>query len=432
MREMRGSPLRSFTRAARTVCAVLTVGVLALAGVVPSALAKAKARTASLPPLKIGFLYPETGIFAAPGQYMNEGLTLFLTQHHYTLAGRKIEVITADTQGNPNVAITQAEKLIEQDHVNLLFGPLTAAEGVALLPVINRFHIPTIYPIVSSDNLTQRTISPYIVRTGWTSSQTTQPLGWYAYHVLHYRRVATIAYDFSFGWESVGGFVNSFQHEGGKVVKEIWTPLTTTNYAPYLSQIPKNIDAVFVSYSGSAAINFIHQYRQFGLKLPIIAQGNTTDESTLAAEGPQAIGIISALHYSAALKTPANERFVKAYVAMWHHVPSYYSEGTYVGGMFLLAGLEAVHGNINNTARFIAAMRHARLVAPRGPIRMDAYGNPIENVYIRKVEKVHGQLQNTVIYTFHNVSQFWTWPPKEFLKQPVYSRSFPACNACNP
>jgi branched-chain amino acid transport system substrate-binding protein len=416
--------VRGFLKAAFSVVATATLAV-AWAG--PSAIAKA--RSATLPPLKIGFLYPQTGVFAAPGQFMYEGLTLFLRQHNYELAGRKIQVITADTQGNPNVAITQAEKLIEQDHVNLLFGPLTAAEGTALVQVIDRSRIPAIYPIVSSDDLTQRTISPYIVRTGWTSSQTTQPLGWYAYHVLHYRRVAVIAYDFSFGWESVGGFVNSFQHEGGHVVKEIWTPLTTTNFAPYLSQIPTNVDAVFASFSGSTAINFFQQYKEFGLKLPIIAQGNSTDESTLTQTGPSALGVVTALHYSADLQTPDNQRFVKAYVAMWHHEPSYYSEGTYVGGMFLLAGLKAMHGNISNTLAFIAAMKHAHITgAPRGPITMDSYGNPVENVYIRKVEEVHGQLQNVVIYTFHNVSQFWHWTPQQFLKQPVYSRSFPAIN----
>jgi branched-chain amino acid transport system substrate-binding protein len=404
--------------------------LLAVLAAVPAA-AQAAPRHAALPPFKIGFLYPQTGIFAAPGQYMYEGFTLFMRQHHYELAGRKIEVFTADTQANPNIGITQATKLIEQDHVDMLYGPLSATVAYALIPVIDRFHIPAIYPIASADNLTQRERDPYIVRTGWSSSQTTQPLGWYAYHVLHYRKVAVIAYDQSFGWESVGGFVNSFQHEGGKVVKIIWTPLSTTNYAPYISDLPKNVDAIFASYSGTDAIDFFQQYREFGLKLPIIAQGNATDESTLPATGPSALGVITALHYSAALDTPANRAFVRAYEAMWHHVPSYYSEGAYVGLMFLAAGLKAVHGDTSNTAAFLNAIRHAVVPnAPRGPVRLDAYGNPIENVYIRKVVEVNGQLENKVIYTFHNVSQFWIWPPKVFLAHPVYSRTYPPCNAC--
>ncbi len=404
------------------VAATVALAAAACGSTTPSS-APAK----NLGPIKIGFLYPQTGVFAAPGQYMYNGLELFLQQHHYELAGRKIEVITADTQGNPQVGITQAQKLVEQDHVNLLFGPLSAAVGSALVPFIDQAKIPTIYPIVSSDNLTQRTISPYIVRTGWTSSQTTQPLGAYAYKTLGYRKVVTVGYDFSFGWESIGGFVQTFQQNGGKVLKEIWSPLTATNYAPYLSQIPKSgIDAVMISYSGSAAINFIHQYKQFGLKYPIIAQGNTTDESTLAAEGPDAIGIISALQYSGALTNPNAVAFEKAYEKEFGAVPSYYSEGTYVGGMFLQAGLEKMHGNISNTAAFLKAMRTASIPnAPRGPITMDKYGNPVQNVYIRKVEMVNGQLQNTVIYTYPKVSQFWTTPPSVFLAHPVYSNTYP-------
>lgn len=407
--------------------AILGVAATTMLSAAAGVAAPVTASARTLPPLKIGFLYPETGVFAAPGQFMANGLTLFLQQHHYVLDGRKIEVITADTQGNPQVAITQAQKLVQQDHVNLLFGPLSAAVGSALQTYIDQAKIPTIYPIVSSDDLTQRQPSPYIVRTGWTSSQTTQPLGDYAYKHLHYRKVVTVAYDFSFGWQSVGGFVSSFQHEGGKVVKEIWSPLTTTNYAPYLSQIPKSgINAVMVSFSGSAAINFIQQYHQFGLKYPIIAQGNTTDESTLNAEGKDAIGIISALQYSGSLTNKYALAFERAYELKYHTVPSYYSEGTYVGGMFLLAGLQKMHGNISNKLAFIRAMRTASLPdAPRGPITMDKYGNPVQNVYIRKVEYVHGRLRNIVIFTYPKVSQFWTTPPSVFLKHPVFSNTYP-------
>lgn len=410
----------------------LSISLTALASLsmVAAAFAQAPTQAASLPPLKIGFLYPQTGVFAAPGQFMAEGLKLFLQQHNYTLDGRKVIVYPADTEGNPIVAVQKAQQLILQDHVNLLYGPLSAAEGSALVPTINQYKIPTIYPIVSSDNLTQRTISPYIVRTGWTSSQPTQPLGYYAYHTLNYRKVVTIGYDFSFGWESIGGFVQTFQANGGKVLKEIWSPLTTTNYAPYLSQIPTSgINAVMISFSGSAAINFIHQYKQFGLKYPLIAQGNTTDESTLAAEGPDAIGIVSALQYSAVLTNKNNQAFKSAYLKEFHHSPSYYSEGTYVGGLFLLAGLQKVHGNTSNALAFVRAMRTASVPnAPRGPIQMDSYGNPVQNIYIRKVENVGGHLENVVIHTFPMVSQFWTTKPSVFLKNPVYSNTYPVPN----
>jgi branched-chain amino acid transport system substrate-binding protein len=386
---------------------------------------------AAMGPLRIGLLVPLTGYLAAPGKYMVEGITLFLKQHNNTLAGRRIDLIVADSRGDPLTGLTQARKLVEQNHVALIMGPLSAAVGSALAPYLGSHRIPAIYPIVSSDDLTQRKHFPYLVRTGWTSSQTTMPLGDYAYRTLGYRRVATIAYDFEFGWQSIGGFVQTFQQDGGKVVKEIWTPQTTTNFSPYLSEIPQDIDAVMVSFSGSTAINFIQQYHSFGLREPIVGQGNLTDESTLGPTGPSAIGIIDALHYSADLHTPANQAFVKAYMAAYGHVPSYYSEGTYVGGMFLQRGLDVVHGDLSNPDAFVKALHAVHLAdAPRGPVYLDSYGNPVENVYIRKVEQVNGQLANVVIHTFFNVSQFWTYPPATFLAHPVFSRTYPPCNAC--
>jgi branched-chain amino acid transport system substrate-binding protein len=382
-------------------------------------------------PLRIGLLIPETGYLAAPGRFMREGFDLYLKQHDGRLGGREAQVFVGDTAGNPSVGLTQARRLVEQDHVTVLFGPLSAAVGSALAPYIDAHKTLAIYPIVSADDLTQRKISPYIVRTGWTSSQTTQPLGEYAYKTLRYRTAATIAYDFEFGWQGIGGFVQTFQQDGGTVTKQIWTPQTTTDFSPYLSQIPRDVDVVMCSFSGSTAINFFQQYRAFGLKMPLVCQGNATDESTLAATGPSAIDTLTALHYSAALDTPANTAFVAAYEAGYGHVPSYYADGTYVGLMFLDRALRATHGDETDAAAFAKVIRGISIPdAPRGPVALDAYGNPIENVYIRKVAEVNGALVNTVIYTYHRVTQFWTYPPAQFLAHPVYSRTYPPCNGC--
>ncbi len=379
---------------------------------------------------KIGFLYPVTGIFAAPGKYMQEGLELYLKEHDGTLGGMKAEVVVADDQGNPSVGLTQLRKLVEQDHVDVVFGPLSAAVGSAIVPYLEEHKVAAVYPIVSSDDLTQRTPSAYIARTEWTSSQPTHVLGDYAYKTLKYRKVATIAYDFNFGWESLGGFIDTFQRDGGKVVKEVWTPLVTSDYSPYLSALPHDVDAVTCSFSGAAAVNFIKQYRAFGLKMPLICQGNTTDESTLQAS-PDAVGMITALQYSAAIKSPANEKFVAAYTKAYGHEPSYYAEGTYVGAEYLDRGIAAVKGNTSDAAAFVKAIRAVRITdAPRGPLRLDDRGNPVENIYIRRVELQNGKLANDVIATYPNVSQFWTYPPADYLKQPAYDRTHPVCNAC--
>ncbi len=147
--------------------------------------------------------------------------------------------------------------------------------------------------------------------------------------------------------------------------------------------------------------------------------------------GDEALGIITALHYSAALATPANRKFAQAYEAKYKQIPSYYSEGTYVAGVALKAALEATAGDIENVDRFLSALRRVDLSdAPRGPMRFDGFGNPIQNIYVRKVERVAGRLQNTMIHTVPNVSQFGPYKPEEYLKNPVYSRDYPLCRHC--
>jgi branched-chain amino acid transport system substrate-binding protein len=140
---------------------------------------------------------------------------------------------------------------------------------------------------------------------------------------------------------------------------------------------------------------------------------------------------VTCLHYSAALDNPANKKFVQAYEAKYKQAPSYYSEGTYVSALALEAALNATGGAVEDVDKLLAALRKVDLSdAPRGPIRFDDRGNPVENEYVRKVEKVNGRLQNTVIHSFPGVSQFWTYKPEEFLKNPVYGRDFPPCKNC--
>ena len=147
--------------------------------------------------------------------------------------------------------------------------------------------------------------------------------------------------------------------------------------------------------------------------------------------GDEVLGVITALHYSAALNNPVNRKFVQAYETKFKQMPSYYSEGTYVAGLQLKRALEAISGEAENRERLVAALRKVELTdTPRGPIRFDEYGNPIQNIYVRKVERVSGRLQNTVIHTFEKVSQFWIYKPEEYLKNPVYDRNFPPCKYC--
>jgi branched-chain amino acid transport system substrate-binding protein len=139
--------------------------------------------------------------------------------------------------------------------------------------------------------------------------------------------------------------------------------------------------------------------------------------------GDEAIGVITALHYSGALDTPANRKFAAAYRARFNRVPSYYSESMYTGGHWLTAAIEALEGRVEDRPALLEAIRQAQPAGlPRGPVQIDDYGNPIENIYVRRVERVNGMLQNTVIHTFPRVSQFWKYDPAAYLREPIYAR----------
>jgi len=409
------------------------VALLALAlGAVTSLLA-AGPTSAQKGPIKVGFLVTQTGPLAANGKDMLNGLELFLQETGAKLAGREVKLIVEDDESKPATGLVKIRSLVEGQGIQVLVGPLNAAVGYAISPYVESKKVPTLYPIVASDDLTQRRRNPYIVRTGWTSSQDTHPFGKWVYDTLKYKRMVTIGYDFAFGWEVAAGFQRTFEEAGGQVVQKLWPPQGNADFAPYITQMRRDVDGVFAIFSGADAVRFTKQYDEAGLKarLPLVGGGTLTDEHVLRTMSDEVLGVVTALHYSAALETPANKRFVQAYEAKFKQVPSYYSEGAYVAGLTLKAALEADGGDVENVDRLIAALRKVDLSgAPRGPIRLDDYGNPIQNVYVRKVERIGGRLQNTVIHTFPNVSQFWTYKPEDFLKLPVYSRDVPPCRHC--
>ena len=317
---------------------------------------------------------------------------------------------------------------MEKDGAHVLIGGLMASTGYALMPYVDAKKIPAIYAIMASDDLTQRVRAKWMVRTGWTSSQPSHPFGDYAYKELGYRKIATIGYDYAFGWEVIGGFQQTFEDAGGKIIQKLWTPVGNLDYGPYLGQINKDADAVFALFFGAGALNFVKQYRQYGLKdkIPLIGGGTTTDEHVLPSMGDEALGVITALHYSEAIDTPVNKKFSAAFRKFAGKAASYYGEGPYTGGKWIIDAIKNIKGNVEDREKFLAALKSLKMTdAPRGPIVLDDYGNPIQNIYIRKVERVGGELQNTVIKTYPKVSQFWTYNVADYLKQPLYSRDYP-------
>ena len=384
-------------------------------------------------PIKIGFLAPLTGPFAQIGKDMVNGTELFLDEINRQVAGRKIELIVEDTEGQPATALNKSRKLVEQDRVHVLTGGLLANVGYALQPFIDGAQVPATYPVMAADDITQRKPARWIVRTGWATSQPMHALGDWVIKNTKYRKVATIGMDYAFGYETVGGFQRVFEEGGGQVVQKIWTPLNTNDFAPFMAQIKRDADAVLALFVGRLALQFMKQYQEAGLhgKLPLLGGGTTTDESVLPQMGDEALGTITALHYSQAIDTPQNHRFARAFEAKAGKIASYYSEATYTNMRWITEAIKAVGGKAEDRPALLAALRKVDIKdTARGPLSVDAHGNPVQNIYIRKVERVGGRLQNTVIATYPAVSQFWKYKPEDFLKQPLYGRDHPPCKAC--
>jgi branched-chain amino acid transport system substrate-binding protein len=378
-------------------------------------------------------LAPLTGAFSGAGKDMLAGLELYFDEINRQIAGRRIELVVEDTEGNPQQALSKARKLVEQDKVHLLTGGLLAPTGYALHPFVESARIPTTFPLIASDDLTQRKAAKWIVRTGATASQPMHAFGDWTVKSTKYRRIVALSLDHAYSWEALGGFQRTFEEQGGQIVQKIWVPFTTNDFAPYLAQIRRDADAVLLTLGGRYSIQFAKQWQSSGLaeRMPVLAGGVTVDETVLTQLGDEANGWVSTLYYSAALDTPANRRFVKAFEAKTGKTASYFSETCYTGARWIADAIKAVDGKVEDRDTLLAALRRVDIKeSPRGPISVDNLNNPVENVYVRRVERVGGKLQNTVIATIPAVGQFWKYNPEEYLKQPLYTRNHPACKFC--
>jgi len=375
-------------------------------------------------PVRIGLLTVKTGPLAQGGIQMEQGMTRFLKDRNYTLAGRKAELVVGDTGGNPAGTKTKTQELVERDNVDLIIGPLAAFELLAITDYAAQAKMP-ILSLAAAEDMTQRRPNPYFVRASATSAQSMHPLADYAAKELKYKRVMTVTEDFAFGHEQMGGFQRVFEDAGGRVVKKLWPPLVTPDYTPYLAQL-SGVDAVVQGFAGSNPLKFMKQYKDAGLKLPVLSGSVGCDDALLKSFGDEAVGIISCSAYTADLDTPSNKRLVDGMVKDYGNIPGIYAAGIYINGMVAEAGLEKTGGKTDDRDALIKALRAVSLTdTPRGPFHFDHLGNVVGAFYIRRCERKGDKLVNTTIKTYKDVSQFWTYDEKWFLAQPVYSRDYP-------
>ena len=377
-------------------------------------------------PIRIGLMTVKTGPLASGGLDMERALVMYLRERNNMLAGRKVELFVADSAGVPAQARSKTQELVERDKINVLIGPLAAGEALATDDYIRQQQLPTL-SVAAAEDMTQRNPNPWFVRGTSTSSQCAQPMADYCAKTLKYKRMAVIADDIPYGHEMCAGFQRVFEENGGKIVQKMFPPLTVPDYGTFLAQLKTNIDGIFLGFAGSNGFRYVRQFNEYGLrgKLAIIGGMTALDEAVLRNMKIEALGIITTCWYSATLDNPLNKKFAAAFRAEAKYDPGFYAAATYVEAAVLENALRAVKGKIEDKAAFMKALRSSKTDTVRGPVSFDSYGNVVGNVYIRKVEREEGRLVNSVIYTYPNVSQFWSYKPEEFLKNPVYSRDWP-------
>jgi len=369
----------------------------------------------------------KTGPLASGGIDMERALIQYLRERNNMLSGRKVELFVGDSGGVPAQARTKIQELVERDRIHLMIGPLAAAEALAADDYIRQAQLLTL-SVAAAEDLTQRRPNPWFTRGTATSAQCAHPMADYAYKELKMRRMVTIADDFAYGHEMSAGFQRVFEELGGKIVQKMFPPLTVPDYGTYLAQLKTNVDGIFLGFAGANGFRYLRQFNEYGLLKKVTPVGGMTalDEAVLRNMGDEALGIVTSCWYSAEIENAVNKRFVANFRVDWKYDPGFYAAATYTEAAVLEAALNQIKGRIEDKPAFMKVVRGLKNVETcRGPVSFDQYGNVVGNNYIRKVERKDGRLVNRVIKTYPNVSQFWTYKPEEFLKNPVYSRDYP-------
>src|SRR4051812_42082872 len=397
---------------------VQTAGAVSLLNALPV--------SAQSAPIRLGLMTVKTGPLASGGIDMERALVQYLKEHGGAMAGRKIDLVVGDSGGVPAQSRTKLQELVERDRIQIMIGPLDTASALASDDYIRQAQLLTL-SVAAAEDMTQRKPNPWFTRGTSTSSQCAMPLADYAAKTLGNKRMAVIADDIAYGHEMCAGFMRVFEDAGGKVVQRMFPPLTVPDYGTYLAQLKTNIDGIFLGFAGSNGFRYLRQYNEYGLMGKVKPIGGMTalDEAVLRNMGDEALNIVTSCWYSAEIDNPVNQKFVSSFRSQWKYDPGFYAAATYTEAAVLEATLNQIKGNIEDKQAFMKAVRSIKVDTCRGPVRFDQYGNVVGNVYIRKVARKEGRLVNTVVHTYPNVSQFWTYNPVEFLKTPVYSRDWP-------
>ncbi|HZR90728.1 MAG TPA: ABC transporter substrate-binding protein [Bradyrhizobium sp.] len=366
------------------------------------ALALAPARAEDT--FKIGLIVPMTGGQASTGKQIDNAIKLYMKQHGDTVAGKKIEVILKDDGALPDKTKTAAQELIVNEKVNVIAGFGVTPAALAAAPLATQGKIPEVVMAAGTSIITEK--SPYIVRTSFTLPQSSTIIGdWAVKNGI--KKVATLTSDYAPGNDALASFKEHFTAGGGEIVEEVKVPLANPDFAPFLQRMKDaKPDAVFVFVPAGQGGNFMKQYAERGLDkagIKVIGPGDVMDDDLLNGMGDAALGAVTAHIYSAAHPSQMNKDFVAAYKKEFNQRPGFMAVGGYDGIHLIYAALQKTGGNADGD-KLVEAMKGMAWESPRGPISIDPETRDIvQNVYVRKVEKVDGELYNVEFETFKDV-----------------------------
>ena len=336
--------------------------------------------------LKVGLMLPATGTFAALGTAIENGFRLYVTEQGGKLSGREIEFVKVDDESDPAKATDNVNKLIKRDNVDVLVGTVHSGVAMAMAKVAKDSNTILIVPNAGADAVTGPMCGPTIFRSSFSNWQPGYAMGEVVAKKGH-KNVVTITWKYAAGDESVRGFKESFEKAGGKVVKELSLPFPNVEFQALLTEIASTKpDAVYTFFAGGGAVKFVKDYAAAGLRksIPLYGAGFLTD-GTLEAQGADANGLLTTLHYADSLSNPRDSAFRLAYVKTYKLQPDVYAVQGYDAAQMLGAGLAAVKGDISKKAEFGAALRSARIDSPRGAFTLGKNHNPVQDIYLRQV-----------------------------------------------
>jgi branched-chain amino acid transport system substrate-binding protein len=344
-------------------------------------------------PLKVGFMLPYSGTFAKLGKFIDDGFRLNVERQGGSLGGRRIEFVQVDDESKPESATDNMNRLIGREKVDLVVGTVHSGVAMAMVKVARDTNTPLIIPNAGVNEATGPMCAPHIFRTSFSNWQVCEPMGKVMFDEGR-RRVVTITWRYAAGTQMIDAFKEGFTRAGGTVVEDLALPFPEVEFQALITRIATlKPDAVFAFFAGGGAVKFVKDYAAAGLNrtIPLYGAGFLTD-GTLPAQGADANGVKTTLHYADNLDNAANRAFLEAFKAKTGQDGDIYAVQGWDAAALLAEGLKATKGDWSARAQVTAAMRAAKIDSPRGPLSFNRAGNPVQNVYLREVRNGRNEM----------------------------------------